>query len=181
MSGGFNVVDFMDLPPIERGIIRLVLRDITISHTRLSEIVASERKVDQPSLEAALDHLTLMQWLICQGSGRQKFYRVNTRQKIGGSVSQCIWDDLDLDGLNVPKTLPLSLGGTDTTLTAAEPDMLTAKSGGKRHLPRQIWDRLSDSSSEETTNESPIPAARTARRTSLFDKLSDESSASESH
>jgi hypothetical protein len=176
MSGGFNVVDFMDLPPLERGIVRLVLRDITISHSRLSQIVSSERRIDQASIDQALDHLTLMQWLICQGSGQQKFYRVNTRQRIGTNSAQCIWDDLDLDGISMTGTPQINLTGSDTTLAAS--DTLIAKSGGKRHLPSQIWDRLSDSS-ENTASETPRPAAKPVRRASLFDKLGDDSAASE--
>jgi hypothetical protein len=174
MSGGFNVVDFMDLPPLERGIVRLVLRDITISHARLSQVVTRERNLDQASLNEALDHLTLIQWLICQGNGQNKFYRVNTRQKLGNAGTLCIWDDLDFDGITVPGTPQISMGGEDASLTAAD-TTLTAKSGGKRHLPQQIWDRL-DTSANDAPKESP--AAKPARRPSLFDKLGDDGSAS---
>ena len=175
MSGGFNVVDFMDLPPLERGIVRLVLRDITMSHALLSQIVASERKVDQASVNAALDHLTLMRWLICQGSGQHKFYRVNTRQKIGGASAQCIWDDLDLDGIGMTGTPQIDMTPSDGVPLNAS-DTFTAKSGGKRHLPSQIWDRLSDSSDNKPA-ESPMPPAKPIRRASLFDKLGDDNPA----
>jgi hypothetical protein len=178
MSGGFNVVDFMDLPPLERGIVRLVLRDIAINHGRLSQIVTRERNIDQASLNDALDHLTLMQWLICQGNGQNKFYRVNTRQKIGSANAQCIWDDLDLDGIKIPGTPQISMSGADAPLPVAD-TTLTAKSGGKRHLPQQIWDRL-DTSAKDTANESSAPAAKPTRRASLFDKLGDDSPASKS-
>jgi hypothetical protein len=174
-SGGFNVVDFMDLPPLERGIVRLVLRDITLSHTRLLQVVTHERNIDAASVEDALDHLTLMQWLICQGSGQNKFYRVNTRQKIGSTNAQCIWDDLDLDGIKMPGTPQISMGGADTAVAAPE-SALTAKSGGKRHLPQQIWDRL-DSSAKDAPNDSSTQAAKPVR-SSLFDKLGDDGSSS---
>lgn len=177
MTGGFNVVEFMDLPPLERGIVRLVLRDITLSHTRLCQTVTRERNVDQAGVDEALDHLTLMQWLICHGSGPNKFYRVNTRQRIGSTGAQCIWDDLDLDGIKMPGTPQINMNGTtDTAITTAE-SSLTAKSGGKRHLPQQIWDRL-DTSSKDAPNDSPAPVAKPVRRASLFDKLGDDGSSS---
>ena len=35
MASGFNVVDFMDLPAVERCIVRLVLRETTMSYADL--------------------------------------------------------------------------------------------------------------------------------------------------
>ena len=104
MASGFNVVDFMDLPPVERCIVRLILRETTMTYPELLDAVTTlpaEQQMDQPTFDSALDHLTLSEWLIRQSDDQQTTYRVNTLWKTA-SQNQGLLEDLDLEKLDEP-------------------------------------------------------------------------------
>jgi len=152
MIGGFNLVDLMNLPTFERTIMRLALRKVTMTYPQLRE-VAIERHMNQEKLDEALDHLLKIHWLIRQVNNQQVVYRVNVIGK-RGAVRQDSENNLD------------------RSQQGAEADFLTMQRGGKRLLPAQIWESLADSGE---TNAPEPPTKRTPRRTSLLDRLIDDS------
>ncbi len=162
MNTGFNVIDFMDLPPAERCIVRLALRQAPISYPQLRDAV-SEQKLDDGKLNAALDHLTDIHWLVRQVRDQQVFYRVSPGEKTGSQNSN-FWDTLELE--TIPQPLSLNL--------QADPDncALPVERSGKRRLPQQIWDCICDP--EPSTPEPQRDASSTTRRTGLFDALIDD-------
>ncbi len=162
MNTGFNVIDFMDLPSIERCIVRLVLRQAPISFPQLRDAV-SEQKLDDSKLNAALDHLTDIHWLVRLMRDQQVFYRVSPGEKSGSQNPQ-FWDTLELEAM--PQSLLLDL--------QADPEncALPVERNGKRRLPQQIWDCICDP--EPSAAEPRRDTSSTARRTGLFDALIDE-------
>ena len=120
MTGGFNLVDLMNLPTFERSIMRLALRKVTMTYPQLRE-VAIERHMNQEKLDEALAHLLKIHWLIRQVNNQQVVYRVNVISK-KTAVRQESGDNPDRNQQ-----------GTET-------DFLTMQRGGKRLLPAQIWD-----------------------------------------
>ncbi len=158
VSGGFNVVDFMSLPAIERSVVRLIMRHVNVTYPQLCEAVATlpiEKRIDQSRLNSALAHLIRTRWLIQQVDEQRVIYRVNTLGR-PGSQNQDLWDSLDLENMPQPKSMPAPVAPINR--------------GTKRVLPNKIWDSLIEPSDQ---NEAPV-AAKPARRTNLFDKLIDD-------
>ncbi len=161
MNTGFNLVDFMDLPSIERCVVRLVLRQAPISYPQLRSAV-SEQKLDDSKLNAALDHLMGIHWLIRQTRDQQVFYRVNSGEK-SGSQNPEFWETLELDTIPQPASFSLQAD--------PENNALFVQRGGKRKLPQQIWDCICDVPASTTEAK---PATSNKRRTGLFDALIDD-------
>jgi len=160
MASGFNVVDFMDLPPVERCIVRLVLRETKMTYLELADAVTTlpdDQQMDRPTFDSALSHLTFNEWLVSQNHGLQTIYRVNTLWKTP-TQSQGLLDGLELDALNTPQ-LRLNLDGSDRSLSANR---------GKRVLPNHIWDCLTEPVTEEPVNDAP------KRRSSVFDQFMND-------
>ncbi len=97
-QGGITALDLADLPPALRKIMRLMLRELQLSHPQLTEAVASlpdAEKMPQKDLEQALDVLTSQGWLIRIGQGEKAIYKVNLRRKAGSTMASGIWNTLD--------------------------------------------------------------------------------------
>ena len=164
MASGFSVVDFMDLPAVERCIVRLILRETTMSYSELLDMVTTlpdDQEMDQSTFDSALNHLTRSDWLICQTYGQQTTYRVNTLWKTTGQ-KQGLLDGIDLETLEAP-SLRLNLETSDLALSANR---------GKRVLPSHIWDCLTKPVTDEPVSEAP------KRRSSIFDRFVDDESSS---
>ena len=160
MASGFNVIDFMDLSPVERCIVRLVLRETSMTYPELQDAIKtlpSDQQMDQATFNSALDHLTLSEWLISQAQNQQITYRVNTLQKMTNQGSGLL-EGLDIEGGNKPGSFQLDLQTSSRPLTSTR---------GKRVLPTHIWDCLTEPSSDPVS-EPP------KRRASLFDKLIED-------
>lgn len=158
VSGGFNVVDFMSLPSIERSVVRLIMRHVTVTYPQLREAVAAlpvEQQIDQSRLNNALAHLIRTRWLIQQVDQQRVVYRVNTLGR-SSSQNQDLWDRLDLENMPQPKSMPAPTAPINR--------------GTKRGLPNKIWDSLIEPSESDKTSVAPKPA----RRTNLFDKLIED-------
>ncbi len=148
MASGFNVVDFMDLQPLERCVVRLILREVTMSYPQLCEAITTlpaDQQVDQLKLDSVLDHLTQNNWLVREYEHNLLSYRVNT----GDQSRQT---------------------GLDLSELSRADDSLNLKRS-KRNLPNHVWDCLTT----DTPAETPAPPKPT-RRASLFDKFVDDES-----
>lgn len=146
MDNGFNIVDFMDLPAFERCVVRLLLRETELTYAELVEAVGTlpdDQQMDQAQLDAALEHLTGSQWLVGEGEGHKRRYRVSLSQR--NSVSNSgMWDGLELESID-------QHGAFQVDLEPAAA-MLSVRSGGKRALPKHVWDCLTDPAPEERTD-----------------------------
>jgi hypothetical protein len=167
MASGFNVVDFMALPPAERCLVRLLLRQSALSYPQLRAEVSTMpagQRLNQSQLDAALEHLTHMDWLVSLSSEGETYYDINVLQK-NNPANRTYWDDLDLDTLDADGSFRVDLRGAE----AEQP----ARLGGKRKLPSHIWDCLSDPAESKAME---TPARRPARRAGLLDGLMDHDS-----
>lgn len=137
MAHGFNVVDFMNLQPVERRIMRMVLREISVSYPQLRDAITTSEVIDEPKLMATLDQLTENQWLRQHYNGQHIHYRVSSLQRTS-SQNENFWNALELDSLNQAWSPQLQVQPKRNN------PML--RSGGKRQLPDCIWDCLSEDS-----------------------------------
>ena len=132
MTHGFNVVDFMSLPPVERQIMRAVLREISMTYSQLRDAIPTDI-IDEGKLTATLDHLTQNHWLSQHMNGQQTHYRVSSLQRTS-SHNDTFWNNLELDSIDQVWSLQLQ----------PRKNILSVRSGGKRQLPQRIWDRLTE-------------------------------------
>jgi len=124
MATGFNVVDYMELPPAERCLVRLVLRHVSMSYPNICaevELMPADQQMSQAELDAALEHLTRSNWLIPQQDEQQIIYRVNDSQRSTSQDRACGWHRLE--GWTAPRpTMSTCIRGRVTPM----------KRGGKR-------------------------------------------------
>ena len=138
MTSGFSVVDFMNLPPVERRIMRMVLRDAPVTYPQLRAAFATlpaDQRPDEGKLNATLAQLTRDHWLVCQGSGQQTAYRMNGMRRTG-TQNTSFWEKLELETIDQPYSLQFC--------PPTERPSRAITSGGKRRLPSQLWDCLMD-------------------------------------
>lgn len=97
-EGGITALDLADLPPALRKIMRLMLRQLEMTHPQLVEAMANmpdNEKLSPKELDEALETLSKQFWLMRFGEGPRATYKVNLRRKAGSTLSQNIWADLD--------------------------------------------------------------------------------------
>jgi len=127
MSSGLSVVDIMNLPPIERRIMQLVMRSVSMTYPQLRDAIATmpaEQRPDESKLRATLDHLTQERWLVREADGQQPAYRASEIRRTSAHNPN-VWQKLE-------------------AAEVCPPSSKTPTSGGKRTLPSNVWDCLLD-------------------------------------
>jgi hypothetical protein len=97
-EGGITALDLADLPPALRKIMRLMLRELQLNYTQLTEAMAALPDVERlpgKDLDEALEILTRQSWLLRIGEGKKAIYKVNLRRKAGSTLAGGIWNTLD--------------------------------------------------------------------------------------
>lgn len=97
-EGGITALDLADLPPALRKIMRLMLRQVQMSHPQLREAMEKfpeEERLSHAELDDALKTLSQQAWLIQIGEGERAIYKVNLRRKAGSTIASGIWQSLD--------------------------------------------------------------------------------------
>jgi hypothetical protein len=97
-EGGISPLDLAALPPRLRKIMRLMLREIEMTHAQLQEATAEMAEADrlnEAELIEALDNLTKQSWLIKLGQEDLTTYKVNLKRKGPSSLSSGIWATLE--------------------------------------------------------------------------------------
>ncbi len=97
-EGGISPLDLAALPPRLRKIMRLMLREVEMTHTQLKEATANMPEADrlsEPELKEALDSLTSQSWLVKMGQDELITYKVNLKRKGPSSLASGIWATLD--------------------------------------------------------------------------------------
>ncbi len=95
---GFSALDLESLPPTPRNIMRLMLREVEMTHSDLCEAVDALPETDRLSradLDEVLEGLIKNRWLIRTDTDRATTYKVNLRRKPRSSLSKNIWDAMD--------------------------------------------------------------------------------------
>lgn len=95
--GGISPMDIADLPPPLRKILRLMLRELEMTHLALSEAMASWPEADRmkpADFDKALATLTKQGWLIRFGEEQLVTYKVNLRRKTGSTLGPGLWTSL---------------------------------------------------------------------------------------
>lgn len=97
-EGGISPLDLASLPPKLRKIMRMMLREIEMTHEQLRDATAKLPEADRLSeseLKDALDNLTKQSWLIRLGQGDVSTYKVNLKRKGPSSLASGIWATLE--------------------------------------------------------------------------------------
>jgi len=97
-EGGITALDFVDLPPALRKIMRLMLRQLQMNYPQLCEAMdkmPEKERLSRADLSEALDTLSKQAWLLQIGEGERAVYKVNLRRKAGSSLASGIWQSLD--------------------------------------------------------------------------------------
>jgi hypothetical protein len=97
-EGGITALDLADLPPALRKIMRLMLREIQLGYSEITNAVASfpdSERLAHKELDDALDTLTGQAWLIRLGERERAIYKVNLRRKSGSTLASGVWNTLD--------------------------------------------------------------------------------------
>jgi hypothetical protein len=97
-EGGITALDLADLPPALRKIMRLMLRQLQMTHPQLIEAMdklPEKERLSRKDLDDALESLTKQAWLIRMGEGEKAVYKVNLRAKAGSTLASGIWSALD--------------------------------------------------------------------------------------
>lgn len=97
-EGGITPLDLVALPPSLRKIMRLMLRELSMSYPRVCEAMDALPEADRlarDELDAALSNLTEQFWLIRIGEKEKAIYKVNLRRREGSKLAAGIWSALD--------------------------------------------------------------------------------------
>jgi hypothetical protein len=94
---GLSPIQIASLPPLERKIVRLLLRELEVSHGAVWEAMQALPEAERPSrndMEAALENLATEGWVIRRGEGDSRNYEPNMRRKAPSTLAKAIWSSL---------------------------------------------------------------------------------------
>ncbi len=97
-EGGLSILDLAGLPPAQRKILRLILRQTDISYAVLAQALAGLPEADrlsQAELDETLDALLQQQFLLRSARDQDATFRVNHRRNARSTRRTTIWDALD--------------------------------------------------------------------------------------
>ncbi len=97
-NGGVSPLDIAKLPPSLRKIMRLMLRELSMSYPRMCEVMDAmpeQDRLTRAELDSALASLSEQFWLIRIGEKEKAIYKVNLRRKAGSTLMAGIWSSLD--------------------------------------------------------------------------------------
>lgn len=157
MTTGFNLLDLMSAPPLLRRILRALLRHQTLIEDELWTEIArtqDESAVDRAALQTALRDLQRLGWLTQEMRGDRVVYAIRLYQGdrqpsearlAAGDLIEQVADSQRYRAELAELTIPAAPAVFDRT------DMLDGlmQRGGKRTLPRDIWNKLGSNSTEE--------------------------------
>lgn len=78
-EGGITALDLADLPPALRRIMRLMLRELQLSYSEITNAIASFPEAERlaaKDLDEALDTFIRQAWLVRIGEGEKAVYKV---------------------------------------------------------------------------------------------------------
>jgi hypothetical protein len=97
-EGGISPLDLASLPPSLRKIMRLMLRELSMSYPRMCEVMDAmpeAERLTRDQLDSTLSDLSEQFWLIRIGENEKAIYKVNLRRREGSKLAAGIWSALD--------------------------------------------------------------------------------------
>lgn len=97
-SGGISPIELAKLPPVQRLLMRLLLRELEMTETAVREAMAAQpadKRPTDPELEEALKELQREGWVIKLGEGAVVTYKANIRRKAPSTLAKSLWSALD--------------------------------------------------------------------------------------
>ncbi len=95
---GIRPTDLLTLPPAQRRVMKLLLREVQLSYPEIVTAVSAlpeRQRLTLDELDTTLTQLTEASWLICMGQDELVTYRVDLRRKPGSQVAQGMWGMLE--------------------------------------------------------------------------------------
>jgi hypothetical protein len=96
-SEGLSPIQIASLPPIERKIVRMLLRELEMVHEGIWEALQKQPEGERPTreeMEAAMENLANEGWVIRMGEGDNRKYEPNMRRKAPSTLAKAIWAQL---------------------------------------------------------------------------------------
>src|SRR5262245_58313368 len=100
MNEGFSILDFGDLPPDWRTVLRLVLRGNTMTDTQrwaAVQALPEDERMSRNQLNDVLTTLCNRRWLMMNVDNQRTFYRVNIRRRTTHALAHHIWNALGVE------------------------------------------------------------------------------------
>jgi hypothetical protein len=97
-SGGISPIELAKLPPVQRMLMRLLLRELEMTEVAVRAAVSEQPADKRPSnadLEEALKELAREGWVIKMGEGAVITYKANIRRKAPSTLAKSLWSALD--------------------------------------------------------------------------------------
>ncbi len=95
---GIRPTDLLTLPPAQRRVMKLLLREIQLSYPEIVTAVSTlptKQRLTPTELNTTLAELTQAGWIIRMGQDELVTYRVDLRRKPGSRVAQGMWGSLE--------------------------------------------------------------------------------------
>jgi hypothetical protein len=97
-EGGISPIELAKLPPVQRQLMRLLLRELEMTDKALHESIAEIPEDKRPSdsdMDTALKELAREGWVIKMGEGDKITYKANIRRKAPSTLAKSLWSALD--------------------------------------------------------------------------------------
>jgi len=94
---GIRPTDLLTLPPAQRRVMKLLLREVQLSYPEIETAVSTlpeKQRLTSAQIEITLAELTEAGWIIRMGQDELITFRVNLRRKSGSQVAQDMWGSL---------------------------------------------------------------------------------------
>ncbi len=95
---GIRPTDLLTLPPAQRRVMKLLLREVQLSYPEIVTAVSTlpaKQRLTPDELNTTLTELTQVGWIIRMGQNELVTYRVDLRHKPGSQVTQGMWGSLE--------------------------------------------------------------------------------------
>jgi hypothetical protein len=126
-KSGLNIFDLLELSPLHRQVVRLLLREKLLSEAALFAAFPD----DSPeAVRRVLNDLVKFEWLQCgesQTSGEMPVYHLHLERIPSSESLPSLWEKVEALSQRPAPDLDLGL-----------------QRGGKRKLPNHIWDKLDE-------------------------------------
>lgn len=177
MPEQISLLDLMDLPAPLRRIVRIVLREITMTYSQILgalDKLPDAQRLDRQTTDTALDELTQMRLLIRFFRNHEASYRVNLSHRQPRAADETLWQKADFAAIDRADQQWQPAFQAASAEGASDMGELVMRRGGKRILPSAIWDSLDDKPKDPAdTADGEKSAGRNNLRNKLFGALED--------
>jgi hypothetical protein len=174
MSDGIRLLDLAELPSPWRTVLRLVMREISMSHEALWQAVCAlpdQERLDPATLAEVLDALCSRDWLMVSGDGAERVYRVSLSRRGGTkNLSNSIWNALGEAEASAPARPRRGMSGG--LLGRLDDDAPAPERRAAHTLSSDLWsDPPKADEKAEKKPDDIAPEPRRTPRKSLWDSL----------